>query len=535
MIAAFALALLVQATPLPSPAASPSSSPSPGPAIMSAQPAALALHPGQPAVVTIAGGAGTLSAALDVPLASLAVDQGAHSIAVTAQQQTGQAVLTVTDSTGSTVSVPVRVADDAGTVPAALSLRVTGDAVDPQWLQTQVQKVLNKSIHMQPGAKVQYGAPTMPALLGPGASADIPVAVQITGDQYFDVNAVTTVAVQNVAAPPFSPAVLFYDDDPEKVIADGVLYRNQVTTAAPARLYYYHQNSTDARRVLVVLSSVQSSDPSTVQLIDASAGPNIDVMSVGHAVSRDFLALKPHNQGIVVDVSAQLPYIADEFTMQPQEGAAGSIGVRLLGGGAVNVTVLAVPLAVTDAQIAQYLDQPPLPGDGHHRTGTFDLNGYAGETLSYTVGGEDALTQYGATTPPASGGAGHDYGDYGVLRTIAFDVTNPGQAPATVYLFEQPLGGVVRSSFLVDGALYQVGCARLAQHYQIGEPIVVQPGSTRVVVQTMTDGGSNYPLGVGMSSTPPIPATPAIGAPDGCFPKPEASAQASPEPEPTAS
>jgi hypothetical protein len=36
----------------------------------------------------------------------------------------------------------------------------------------------------------------------------------------------------------------------------------------------------------------------------------------------------------------------------------------------------------------------------------------------------------------------------------------------------------------------------------------------------MTDGGSFYPVEIGITGTPPTPATPAISAPDGCFPKP---------------
>jgi hypothetical protein len=35
----------------------------------------------------------------------------------------------------------------------------------------------------------------------------------------------------------------------------------------------------------------------------------------------------------------------------------------------------------------------------------------------------------------------------------------------------------------------------------------------------MTDGGSFYPLEVGLSGTPPQPVTPPVSAPDGCFPK----------------
>jgi hypothetical protein len=250
-------------------------------------------------------------------------------------------------------------------------------------------------------------------------------------------------------------------------------------------------------------------------------------MTVGHNVSRDFLLQKIQNEGIVVDVAPSSPSVLHDFRMQGLDGAAGSIGMQVLSGGPVQVTVAAVPPDISDAQVATYLDQPPLPGDGHHRTGTFrilagDGAAYGSEVLAYTVGGPDASTQYGATSPPpADGSSGHDYGDYGVVRTFTFDLSNPTAQPATLYLYERPMGGVVRSSFLVNGTtLVQPGCARLAQRYQVGQPFSLPPQSnTQLTVQTMTDGGSNYPLELGVTPAPPLPTTPPISAPEGCFPR----------------
>jgi hypothetical protein len=259
-------------------------------------------------------------------------------------------------------------------------------------------------------------------------------------------------------------------------------------------------------------------------------------MSVGHAVSRDFLTAKPANKGVVIDVPAGAPFVADDFPqMKPLDGAAGSVGIRILRGGPVTVTVVAVPATATPADIASYMNGPRLPGDGHHRTGVFDISKYGDELLAYTVGGPDANAQYGAATPPAAdpGGTGHDYGEYGVVRTLRFDIDNPTAAPATVYLYERPMGGVVRSSFLVNGTLVQVGCARVSERYQIGQPFSVNPGKAQITVQTMTDGGSNYPLEVGLTATPPQPSPPPINAPDGCFPKAQSSPQPVPVPEPT--
>src|SRR5581483_7062225 len=205
------------------------------------------------------------------------------------------------------VQVPVRVANDAGTVPGALALQVTGNPIDATWLQTQIQRAVNASIRLQPGAVARLQPITMPQTLSEGGSAAVPVGVQIAGgDQYYDVDTTASVAVQDIPTQPYEQSLLFYDDDPEKIVQNGLLYRNSVTASAPARLYYYHQNTGDQRRLLVVLNATQ---PSRVQLIDASAGPNADVMSVGHAVTRDFLLQKPRNQGLVVDLSGS-PYIA---------------------------------------------------------------------------------------------------------------------------------------------------------------------------------------------------------------------------------
>lgn len=491
------------------------------------------LHPAQSASVVVPNATLPLRASLDVPLVTLTA--GGNGVMLTAAQQTGRATLTIVDAAGATVQIPVRVAYDAGTVAPSAMLQVTGNPIDPLWLQTQVQNAIARATQTQPGAVAKIGPLNLPAALAPGTESVIPVPVQIPGgDQYYDVNGTTNLTLRTIAADAFAPGLLFYDDDPERINAAGVLYRGTVSSSAPSRLYYYHQNTAQPRRLLVVLTATAAA---SVQVIDASAGPNIDVMSVGHAVSRDFLLRKPRNEGIVLDLG-EAPYVLRDVAMRAQDGAAGSIGFRLMSGGPVTVTVLAVDPAATAADITTALAQPPLPGDGHHRTGVFDISAYGRETIAYTAGGPDASTQYGATTPPAMPGSppGRDYGDYGVMRTIVFDAANPGQAPVTVYLYERPLGGPVRSSFLVDGALVQLGCARLPQPYQIGTPFSLPPGSrSQITLQTMTDGGSNYPLEVGLTATPPQPVTPPISAPDGCFPKPVSAPMPSavPVPEPS--
>lgn len=538
--------LISSPSPSASPSAAPSATPSPTPSPLAVSTPQITLHPSQSVTTAILGGVGPYTAAVDTPLVTATIDQTARTLTVTATAQTGRAVVTLNDSTGTSVQIPVRVALDAGSVPAVLTLRVTGTQPDAQWLSTQIQHLVARSATLQPGVTtVQAAAFTLPPSLGPGATADIPVQVHISGgQQYLDVDANTTITLQNVAAAAFTPPLLYYDDDPEKIAATGVLFRALVNPGQPARLYYYHENTSDDHDLAVVISS---NSAATVQLIDASAGPNIDVMTVGHVVSRDFLQQKPLNEGTVVDVNAQAPYVADYFAMHRLDGAAGNIGINILSGAAVTVTVLALPpnADLSPAQLASYLAQPQLPDDGHHRTGAFSLVGYGQETIAFTAPGPEASVQYGAQTPPAADvpndpvPTGHDYGEYGVLRTLEFQIDNPLDQPQTLYLYERPMGGAVRSSFLVNGQLVQVGCARVPDRYKIGDPVVVQPNAKLMLpVQTMTDGGSSYPLEVGITATPPQPSVPPISAPDGCFPKPQGQASPvpaspTPQPEPT--
>lgn len=536
MIHAFVMMLLLgQVAPTPppvlvtpsaapvssSPSASPAPSPTPVAPMLIVSPTSVNLNPAQQAHVTLSNATGAVTATLDHALVGVTVDDTTHIVTLTATSVTGSDILHLVDAAGARADVPIRVAFNAGTIPATATLQVTGNPASPDWLAQQIASLVGRLVSALPGATTTVApvAP-LPSPLPPSAQTAVSVPVQIAGNGlYFDQNGAMQVTVQNVPLAPYTPAYLFFNDDPESVTQDGVLYRGAISAAAPVRLYYYHELRGDPRRLVVMLTS-NSQDPTSVQVRDASAGPNVDVMSVGHAVSRDFLLQEPRNESVILNLPQDDPYELNDVAMASGQVAAGSIGLRILSGGPVTLTVIA---ASPGASAASFMDQPLLPGDGHHRTGVYALADFGTAMLSYTAGGANASVIYGgrAPTPPnvLPAATGHDYGDYGVMHSISFTLSNPTAAPATAYLYERPLGGVLRSNFLVDGSLIQVGCVSEPQPYQIAAYALAPGGVYRVFVQTMTDGGSNYPIEVGMSATPPQPTTPAISAPDGCFPK----------------
>ena len=451
------------------------------------------------------------------------------SVTITATQATGSAVLHLVDADGLQADLPLRVAFNAGTIVPQSTLAITGDPAQPDWLAARVQSWVTRLTQVLPGAQAVIGTVSPPtAPLAPGASTQFVVPVQITGNgEYFDQSGTTTVNVQNLALQPFSPELLFYDDDPEHVMQDGVLFRGTVTATQPARLYYYHDDAADPRLLVVALTS-SSQDPTSVQLVEASAGPNMDVMHVGQTLTKNFLLTKALGEGVVVNLSQDEPYLLADVPMAARQLVSGTIDLRVLSGGPAVVTVLAASPGIDPRSL---LDGPILPGDGHHRTGVFSITGFGSNSLNYSAGGPDATLVLGDTepTPPSidPGAPGHDYGDYGVVHTVDLTATNPGTAPVTAYLFFKPLAGPARGSFLIDGNLTDIGCVRLPVPYQI-TAFDLSPGQTyHATMRTMTDGGSFYPAEVGLTATPPRPNAPTINAPDGCFPKP----QASPEPQ----
>jgi hypothetical protein len=503
-------ALLAQQTPAPTLAVSTTS---------------VNLNPAQQQVVTVVGAVAPLRATLDQRLVSVSVAGDASGVTLSATQATGSDVLHLVDANGARADVAIRVAFNAGTIVPQTSLVVTGDPVDPAWLAQEVARWVTGLTRGQPGAQISIGTVTPPSTqLSPGQSTQIVVPVQVAGSgHYFDQAGSTTVNVQNVAVAPFEPGMLFYDDDPEHVTQDGVLFRATITATTPARLYYYHDDSQDPRRLVVALSA-SSQDPVSVQLVAASAGPNIDVMHVGHTVSKNFLLTKARGQAVIVTLPQDQPYVLADVRMTASELVSGTVDLRVLSGGPISVTVLAASPGVDPRSL---LDGPVLPGDGHHRTGTFQISGFGANPLQYTVGGPDSTVVIGDTepTPPSAdpSAAGHDYGDYGVLHTIDVTLTNPSTEPASAYLFFRPLAGPARASFLVDGNLVEIGCVRVSTPYQIST-VRLAPGQTNhVLVKTMTDGGSFYPAEIGVTATPPQPTAPPITAPEGCFPKPQTS------------
>lgn len=408
-------------------------------------------------------------------------------------------------------------------LPGTLSVTLTGRPASGAYVNRAILRAVRRALAaaVPPGTSFSVGEVT-PALdaIGPGFQTTVlvPVAVYNAADPPAPFEATISVLVKNDDQGDFTTRWLYFDDDPEHVDGDGLTLRADVDFNFPCRVYYYHQNKTNPRRFALVLTAER---PARVQIVDAVAGPSQDVMSVGHAGSLNFLLGRIVNQGTIVDLVAGTPYVVHDTAAADNDVVNGIADVRVISGSRVTLTVAALP---PGGAIEETLGGTRLPGDGHNRYGTFAIEGYGTYRAAYRVGGGDLTVTYGDREPTAPNvvpdDPGRDIGDYGIIQHIVFTAANPTPSPATVYLFEQPHGGAVRSSFIVDGKTIELGCARLPQRYQIASYDLAPNESRTIDILTMTDGGSSYPLDVGLTATAPNATTPPINAPDGCFPKP---------------
>ena len=97
-------------------------------------------------IARVNSAAGTITAtSADPSIATVTLDSDRRQIFITGVA-VGSTIVTVGDSRGLTREVGVRVAYDAGTIVAALPLRVTGDPASPAFLLTLSYHYIGKNV-----------------------------------------------------------------------------------------------------------------------------------------------------------------------------------------------------------------------------------------------------------------------------------------------------------------------------------------------------------------------------------------------------
>ncbi len=322
-------------------------------------------------MIQVSGGTGAITASPSSPNVDVRYDPIARRLTL-AGRAPGTTTVTLTDAAGATATVDVLVAAPAGVVPSDVTVEL-GGTVSPQFAATNIAAAIAASAQLRPGTHVDVHDATPGAPLNPGDTLEATAHVRIDGAGTFvDVTGTTSVHLRVETLPELDPQILFYSDDPEKLLAgtDGVLYRATVDATKPARTYFYHVAYGSTHRVFLALRATGAD--AHVQILGYAAGPSNAFAYVGHVATLKYLLARRAQESRIVAVTADTPYVQELGAQELQSGelVAGAFDLRVLDGGPVDVDVISTR---PDVDPATLFGEPELPGDGHGRRGEFDL------------------------------------------------------------------------------------------------------------------------------------------------------------------
>ena len=488
------------ASPLPGASLIPGESPSPEPSATPTQPPIIVeppqigVEPGKTAMAHINSSLGTVTATVaDTAIATAVVDEEQRLLFVTGVAL-GTTTVTLMDQRGVTRDVPVRVAYAAGIPADQTTLRVTGDPASAEYLRGAIADAVSAASTLRAGATAQIYTESIPLHtdLAQDDQVEIDVPVTLSGQGYFTVNSTTHVIVQNIALPPIEPARLLVSDYPERLTADGVLFTARLDRAQAQRFLYYHFNpaTAPARRILLKAHN-GSNAPTTVQLIDGSAGPGVNELEVGHLSTERFLVQQVHNEGLVVTIPPNATVNLLDAPLPPANIVSGILQLRLVGGDPVDLTLLAQD---ANAPLDQSISTTELlAGGAPHARGVYPVPTFY-FNRTYDIDGPDLEIPIGQLPLPNLLEGEALAGDYGVEQAMNVVVVNMTRGPRAIALYANPRGGRATGTFLIDGTLVQAHGLPAFSRFKIWQDTVPPGTFQRVRIVTMPEGGSSYPL-----------------------------------------
>ncbi|HEY0798826.1 MAG TPA: pilus assembly protein N-terminal domain-containing protein [Candidatus Baltobacteraceae bacterium] len=475
------------------PTATPTPVPTQPPIIV--EPPSAGIVPGGNQVLRVESVLGTVAVTVADPnIVDVSIDQVDRTITLTGKQL-GMTTLTVRDDRGLTRDVPVRVANLAGTVADSVTIRVTGDPATPIFLQEQALNAALAAAQPRPGAQI-IATPdsvniSQPLTIDNTTTIDVPMIIQ--GSDYFTVQSVTHVNVENVALPRIHPSYLMVSDFPETLKENGLLFEATLTSSQPARFLYYHFNPAGQpdRRIVLRLHNA-SSQPANVQFISGMAGPEVNDMEVGHLSTARFLVREANNEGNVLTIAPGDNVTILAQSLPAQNIVSNLVQVREISGAPLHLTLIAQNAA--DPIDAPEQETQLLVGDVLHARGVYPIPEFYFD-YQYDTSGPDLEIPIGQIPVPELKEGEALAGDYGVLQSVTVRIVNPdSHNAASIAVYANPRGGRATGTFIIDGVLLQAHALPPFGHYKLREYTIPPGGFIRTTIVTMPEGGSSYPL-----------------------------------------
>ncbi|HXN08720.1 MAG TPA: hypothetical protein VN860_03570, partial [Candidatus Acidoferrales bacterium] len=424
-----------------------------------------------------------------------------HTIDLTGLR-TGTTTITATDQYGLAATLPVTVQAYAGKAYSSTAVTITGDPASSAYVAEAAADAARLVAYAEPGAQVKAQPEFVRynRQLAPDESVAVVVPLSITGPGYAPYHQDVSVAVTNLAQPAIPPKNLLVSDFPETIIENGTLFYSDITFADPARLLYYHYNSTSsAPRRVVVKAQNNDIESSFLELIAGIAGPSPNVLAIGHESTKRFLRREAHSEGRVFEVPPHATVNISDQLLPAGTLVSGLMQLRVVSGS--NVRVAVVVQDATEIPVGP-ISETLLSSAVRHARGVYSVPDFNYD-ISYSIGDDPAQLLIGKLPLPNLVQGEVLGGDYGVKQSASLTLLNQTASEARVGMWVEPRGGRATATFLIDGQLIEL------HPVDVGRPALVRTfsvpanGYRRVSIVTMPEGGSSYPVRVTFASQPP--------------------------------
>jgi hypothetical protein len=414
----------------------------------------------------------------------------------------GSTTVTATGESGLSATLSVTVLTYAGKASNSASAVITGNPASADFVAQTAAQAAKLVAYPESGARVLVDptqvkqAHQLPA----NNASTVLVPLSITGPGYAPYNQTVSVRLTNVAQPALPPKNLLVSDFPETIVENGTLFYADVNFDDPARLLYYHYAAARSitRRVLVKAqnSGVESS---LVMLISGIAGPDPNILSIGHESTKRFLIHEAAGEGQIFEVPPGATINVVDQLLPAGNLVSGLMQMRVVAGDGVRVAVV---VQNADETAVEPISDTLLSSAVKHARGIYQVPDFFYD-VSYAVGEDPATLTIGKLPLPNLVQGEVLGGDYGVKQSAAITLLNSTPRDARVGMWFEPRGGRATGTFLIDGRLVQLHPVDVGRPALMRTFIVPARGYRKINIVTMPEGGSSYPVRVTFASDPP--------------------------------
>ncbi|HTE21255.1 MAG TPA: hypothetical protein VK689_23060, partial [Armatimonadota bacterium] len=315
----------------------------------------------------------------------------------------------------------------------------------------------------------------------------VELPITISGDAYLPVRTTARVRVRNVALAAQDANVLLYSNDPESVREYGILYEGLFDSTGTARLLYHHQNRMGRPFMFQIHLLNPSDNPVDVQIVEATAGPVLDTIQVGHRAGERYMNVAARDIGHITRIPPRGSRLIYGVQMADLLTVSGIYNLRIIRGGPLVAHVSA------EAEVSHPKVTSDLVAAARSEPDTYP-SPQKDETYEYTVGQNWTFMPMGRKAIAGKIPNKKLFGNYGVLYNLTVNLNNPTDEEQTVRVVLSPEAGWTRGAFMIDGKLIEAPQIAPPGDAVLWTAKLAPQGRRQVRIQGIPVGGSSYPV-----------------------------------------